>query len=458
MIFPIVGTFAARRATGSESDYLLGGRSFGSLVVGLSAGAAAVSGFIMVAVVGMGYSLGISALFIPLSYFLGDILFWTFFPARLNRTARSLDCYTVPELLSSGVTGHSVSHIRSAAAIITIVFVGIYASAQLLAASKTLGGTFQLDRTTGSVIAAVVILSYCAKGGLRASVWNNFVQANIMMLTAFGMLIAALIVGGGPQHIIDSLTALDPELLNIWTGFAQGPLVFAVVGFAGAAFGFNLSAPQFIVRLVAGRSPDEVARAKWIYIFFMQFMWICMTLFGVIMRVVLPDIDDPEQALPLFARTTLDPWLVGAVMAGVFSAIVSTLDAQLLVISSAVAVDVAPNLHQRLTERFGENYRIMTTVVVAIVLVLIAVSVESTMFTLVFFAGSALTGAFAPALIVVILHWRTNATAIKVCMLTGLTVAIAWRATGLSAYMIEGLPGLMAGLLAHAGVIGLTRE
>lgn len=45
VLFLGIGAYAAAKATASEDDYLIGGRSFGSLFVGLSAGATGNSGF-----------------------------------------------------------------------------------------------------------------------------------------------------------------------------------------------------------------------------------------------------------------------------------------------------------------------------------------------------------------------------------------------------------------------------
>ena len=60
---------------------------------------------------------------------------------------------------------------------------------------------------------------------------------------------------------------------------------------------------------MAAKSPNDAAKSRWIYIGFMQITWISMTLFGVLMNVFLPDITDPEQALPIFTSIHLHPML-----------------------------------------------------------------------------------------------------------------------------------------------------
>ena len=454
LIFPVVGVIASKRLTGTKQDYLLGGRSSGKILVGLSAGATANSGFLMIASVGLGYTMGISAIVFPLSWFTGELIFWTFFPERVNKIARDANCNTVPELINSRTNNKNTHVIRLFAAFVTIIFIGIYAAAQLLAAGKTVGAVFEMDLAWGILFSAVVITSYCAKGGLRASMWNNVIQALIMMAASYGMLIAAIVIGSGPEKIIQDLSLIDPNLVSFPGGFPTTLiLVASAIGFAGAAFGFDLSAPQFMVRLFSGRTPEEVKKAKWIYLGFIQTTWLSMVIFGVILRALIPDIEDPEQGLPTFAMQYLNPLLVGFVMAGIFSAIVSTLDAQLLVVSSAFTVDVSPKLYDKLLTKIGSKIHIIITIIVALALVLIAINVESTVFTLVVFSGSALTGAFAPIVLVIVMKWDTNLRAVKACMSVGLITALVWRISGMSDVMIEALPGMIAGLMAHLAVM-----
>ena len=78
------------------------------------------------------------------------------------------------------------------------------------------------------------------------------------------------------------------------------------------------------------------------------------------------------------------------------------------------------------------------------------------MFDLIVISGSALTGAFGPAMLVLIFNVPTSPPAIKTSMITGLSVAIAWRAFGMSEFMIEALPALVAGILAQMLVVAVT--
>jgi len=452
VLFLVVGTLVARRSAGSREEYLLGGRSNGKFVVGLSAGAAAASGFIMVGAVGSGYTMGLAAVLFPLSWLLGDLLFWQFFPRRLYNTATHYNCFTVPALLDAKTADRSAMSVRRIAGFLVVVLIGLYATAQLLAAGKTVSGAFDVDLTVGVVIAAVVILLYCAKGGLKSSIINNFIQAIIILLTTVTMLTVVLVMAGGPVAAFEQIEALDPALVSFGN---LGGLMLAglVLGWAATAFGFDLSSPQFLVRLFSGKSDDEVTASKWVYLSFMQIAWISMSLFGLMLNLFLPDLADPEQGLAEFSATYFNPWLVGIVMGGIFSAIASTLDAQLLVISSAFTEDLFPKFFTRLIRRFGSVVQTSIPVLVAGVLIVMATNAGTTVFDLIILSASALAGAFTPIVLVVVFGWKTSAFALKASMLAGFFVCVVWRVLGYSDVLLETLPGMLTGLLVHALVV-----
>lgn len=173
-----IGALAARFSTHTDADYLLGNRSFGKYVIGLSAGATANSGWIMIGAVGAAYSQGFSAFLLIIAYFLGDLTFWMLFPERINKMSIERNSQTVPELIGSAIEKPQGKRtITLIAALLTVVFIGAYTAAQFAAAGKTLEVFFGLKPELGALIAVVAILIYSVTGGIRASIWTDVVQS-----------------------------------------------------------------------------------------------------------------------------------------------------------------------------------------------------------------------------------------------------------------------------------------
>jgi sodium/proline symporter len=460
-VYAVAAHLAVTRGTGTDSDYLTAGRSAGRMLVGLSAGAASASGFIMTGAVGAGYAIGLSALFMPLSWFAGDLLFWSLFPARIHRLAKRHGCETVPALLGAAVPDPARISVRAVAALCIVVFVGLYAAGQLLAAGKTLNAVSGMPQDWAILTAALIVILYCARGGLRASMWTNALQAVVMISIACGALAFAVMDCGGWGAMLERLAVAHPSLLDPLGVAGTWPLLaLFAAGFAGAALGFDLSTPQLLVRVMAGRDDREAAAARWYYLGFMQLTWCAMTLFGVAARVLLPDLGDPEQALPLYALANLPPWITGLVMAGIFSAIASTLEGQFLVLSSSVAVDIAPALRARLP---GRQLDAAATAAVGLVLGVLTMGVAATVFDLIIFAANALSAAFAPVMLILLTGSRATPASLKWAMTVGVLVAVAWRWAGWDRMLLEALPGIVAGLAAHrivllAGARGMLRR
>lgn len=457
VIFLWIGALAAKVSSNTESDYLLGDRSFGKVFVGLSAGATGNSGWIMVGAVGMAYTIGISSLLMVLPSFLGELAFWTFFPDKVNQLSVEQDSQTVPEFLGATVKKPKGKRIVTLiVALITVIFIGAYTSAQFAAAAKTLDVFFGVDPSIGALIAAGSIMVYCVTGGLRASVWTDVVQAFVVMFVSFGMLAVAVVAGGGVSEIFSKLHDIDPNLTNLTAGFNPWTLLALMVGFFFYGFGFDISQPQILVRLLAGRSPEETKQAKWTYMAYVYSTWIAMILFGIACRALIPDLDDPEQALPFYAMQNFPPVLVGVVLAGVFSVIASTADSQLLVCSSALARDISPSFHRKMSRKYGLKYEQAATFLVGLLAVMGTMTISSTVFSLILFATGAVAASIGPAMLIALLKRRTNHLALSATMLAGLITAIVWRVLGYSDILYEALPGFIVGLLVHEVLVKIV--
>ena len=480
MLMVVVGNISARRKRKhTAEDYLLAGRIHGRFAVALSAASSAVSGFIMIGAVGAGYTMGVVALMMPLGWFFGDLVFWSLFPDQINRRARDHHYNTVPEFISKNAAlgarssgsknpGEAVaapvnqrtvesriSLVRKYLAIAIIILVGGYAVGQYLAVGKAVSVVFDISMPAAVILSGVVILAYSAKGGLESSIPTQFFQALIMLTTTLGMLSVATWLGGGPAQLMDALQSTHPELLSFKVGESWWLSLLFFAGFAGAAFAFNMGTPNLLVRIMAARSPEEAVKSRWVYMGFMQATWLSMSLFGLLMNVFFPDIADPEQALPVFSQEYLHPLISGAVMAGIFASVASTLDGQVLVVSSSFAVDVSPGFYRRMTRRFGLRYQSMVTIFVSCAVGTVAILLKDStnVFDIIVISASAMGGTVGLAFFITLMRWRTSVPALLTGLAAAILTALAWRHYGLTQYVLEAAPSFIAGLVTHQFII-----
>src|SRR5262245_2248755 len=292
--------------------------------VGLSAATTANSGFIVTGAVGLGYASGLQWVLLPISWLLGDLLFWYLFPARINDLGRRAQATTLSELMTYGVTGRAASVISILCGLLILVCLGGYTAAQWLAGQKFLGGALAMPEWAALGLFALLIVAYSSIGGFRGSIYTDTLQAVVRIIgTVLALAVIAWFAVADGANFTGNIGLAGTDFLSLFPGGFAITAGF-VFGFAAAAIGFGLGQPQIVTRYLAGSSPGETRSAWWIYVGFVQFTWIAMTVFGVILRGVMPGISDPETGLSVFFHKHMGALLTGIIVADVFATIAST--------------------------------------------------------------------------------------------------------------------------------------
>lgn len=180
-----------------------------------------------------------------------------------------------------------------------------------MAGQKFLAGAFALPGWAALGLFALLIIVYSSIGGFRGSIYTDALQAGIRMVGTIVALAAVIWFAVADSATYwHNMTSAGDGFLNPFPG-GIGITAGFVAGFAAAAIGFGLGQPQIVSRYLAGSSPNETRSAWWIYIGFVQFTWIAMTVFGLVLRGVMPGIDDPETGLSVFFQTNIGALLTG---------------------------------------------------------------------------------------------------------------------------------------------------
>ncbi len=442
--FVLVGLYSATRRRSTTEDYLLASRDVSPWLTALSAAATNNSGYMFIGLIGWTYSVGISAMWLMVGWISGDYLAWWFVHRRLRDRSQREGRQTIPTFLGEGLPGGGAWVVRSSA-LITLVFLGIYAAAQLKAGSKALQVLFGWDIAAGIVIGAVIVLLYCLFGGIRASIWTDALQSIVMIGSMSVLVLIAAARTGGFGGLWAALAAIDPALVDPIPRDLRFGFAAYLLGWIAAGIGV-VGQPHIMVRAMAIDSAASIRRARTIYVlWYAAFSAICVTC-GLAARVLLrPGAGfDPELALPLLSTDLLPPVLIGLILAGLFAATMSTADSQILSCSAALTQDLVP--------RWRGSYWIAKagTLVVTLAVATIALSGSANVFALVVLAWSALASALGPLLIVRSFGLPVDGRAALGMMIGGLACMLVWRfGLGWSYSLYEVLPGMAGGLVFY---------
>ncbi len=442
-LFLAVGLASAFQAKKSRTDYYLASSGVPPWLAGLSAVATNNSGYMFIGVIGFTYTTGLAAIWLMVGWIVGDFLASLFIHRRLREATDRTHEASFAAVIASWNQSEFVVW-RRVAAVIMVVFLGAYAAAQISAGGKALQGVLGWSPEVGAVVVAVMILSYSAAGGIRASIWTDAIQS-FVMLAAMTLLFFVGVYGiGGPGITLAKMNAVPgfmdlfpPDLL--FPGFLG--IAMFIVGWMFAGFSV-VGQPHIMVRFMALDSPDHMVRARaWYYGYFTLF-YALATGVGMLSRLYLPELDglDPELALPTMALELLPAIFVGMILAGIFAATMSTADSLVLSCSAAITHDLLPHRLETPWE-----LKAATAFVTALALG-IALSENQSVFSLVILAWSVLASAFAPLLTIYALGRRTSETGAIVSMVVGVAVALIWRQLGFHDSVYEGMPGILAGL------------
>ncbi len=444
LLFTAVGIYSATQKQNNTTDYLLAGRSVNPWFTALSAMSTGQSGFLFIGQVGYAYKIGISSIWLSIGWALGDYIAWWLFFRKLREISEETETETVSAFLGQNTNGVRVITVISA--LITIAFLGTYAAAQLAAGSKALSAVFNWDYRIGVVIGTVIVAIYCFSGGIRASIWTDTIQAIVMIFSLLLLLVVSIIKCGGFNGLLTQLGGIDPALVNLSP--ADLPLGFIpfFLGWTVAGFGV-VGQPHIMVRAMAIDNAQNVAKARDIKAIASLIAAFASLGVGLTARVLLPELlnsNNSELALPLLALNLLPAALVGLMLAGVFSATMSTADSQILSCSAALTQDVFP--------QFAHSYKIVKlgTLTVTATIFVIALAENQSVFFLVTFAWSALASALGPLFMVRVLQKPINRTIAIAMMVVGISTALIWTITPeLSKLIYAVLPGMAAGILVY---------
>jgi sodium/proline symporter len=295
----------------------------------------------------------------------------------------------------------------------------------------------------GVLIGAMIVLMYSISGGIRASIWTDVAQSILMIVSMGGLLIIAFYTIGGFSELWQQLHSLDPQLVAWFptqtdAGF---PLYFA----GWLAFGFGvLGQPHIMVRPMIIKHSSQLKTAKMIY-----FTWYTLFNFGALgvgltARLLLPELGelDTELALPILATKLLPDLLIGGILAGIFSATISTADSQILTCSAAISQDLFPKWKSKL------SMSKIATLLTMVIVVIISLYASQNVFVLVTFAWSSLAVILGPLIILKCLNFEVgNKTSLSMMLVPFLFVLLWSQVFKLSGAINETLPGFILSFL-----------
>ena len=414
-------------------DYVLGGRQLSPTVAALSAGAADMSGWLLMGLPGVIYLSGLSKSdsWMAIGLTIGAWINWKMIAPRLRSyTEVAGDAVTVPVFLSNRL--HDKKNLlRIVSGIIILVFFTFYVSSGMVSGGKFFESSFHQNYLTGMLLVAGITMFYTFFGGFMGASYTDMVQGLLMVTALIAVPIVAVTNMGGANTVIDAIANTKPDALNLFAGTS-------IIGIASAlAWGLGyFGQPHIIVRFMALRTPEDAKAGRRI-----GMSWMVLTVLGAISTAFVgiayfathpeASVTDKEKAETVFldlAQILFHPFIAGMILAAVLAAIMSTLSSQLVVCSSALVEDLYNVFSKKkLTSNQSLWLGRIAVALVAVIATLMALDKNNSILSLVEFAWAGFGSAFGP-IVILSLYWRklTLPGALS-SMLVGAVLTFFWR-------------------------------
>ena len=334
LLMMIVLTIKYMRS-GTLESYLVNNRNTGMILLVFTTLATFVGGGTSIGLISMGYQAGFAATGVGVAYFLGFFLVAWYAP-RIHRAGVKFNIFSFPQYLNHAFgVGPNSSFSRWFSTVVTGVNIFIFfflLAAQFVGMASLLKYAFGLGYITAAVISCVIVIFYTAMAGLAGVILTDMVQFIVIVL----MMIVIFIPGiWADTNGLAALGQLPSEMLN------------------GTMYGwaFLIGLPLFIApsvlvrmdiwqRLLAARS-EKVARkaALWSGFGMLPF-YLLFPLVGMAMRVQSGDTLAPDDTTFLFLSRHSTNGLLAFSVVGLMSALMSSGDSFLNIISISAVNDL----------------------------------------------------------------------------------------------------------------------
>jgi len=451
--------FWASRGSSSVAGYYVAGKKLPSWVIAFSSNTTGESAWLLLGLTGMGYLVGIHALWIVLGEVTGVALAWVFVGLRFKEYTDRYDSITVPDYLETRFKDKR-HVIRMVSVVIIISMVTAYTAAQLTASGKTFGSFLGTSYEVGVLIGVVFILFYTIVGGFKAVAYNDLLHGILMFSGLLVLPIVGIAAVGGWGELTTQLRAIDPNLLQPMGELGWSPAgISSAIGFVGIGLAF-LGAPQLLTRFISAKSRGEIVNGSVIAVICIVVFDIGAVFAGMAGRVLFGGLTDPETILPIMSAELFPAVFTGLFLVIVLAAILSTVDSLLILASSAVVRDVVQKVYNpNLTERQLSMLGRLTTAVIGIGALALALPEVRVVFWFVLFAWSGIASAFAPV-VLCSLFWKGTTRAGATCgMIAGFVTTVLWVLFLKESFydLYEMIPGFAAGFAVTIGVSLITK-
>ncbi len=354
-----VGLLGHRLFRGTGDDYFLASRSIGPFILLMTLFGTHMTAFSLLGASGEAYhrGIGVFSLMASSSALIAPVIFLAI-GTRLWRLGKQHGLLTQVQFFRER---WGSDRLAMALFVLLVLFLVPYLLVGVMGGGLTFaeitGG--QVPSWLGSLLICGVVGIYVSAGGVRSTSWANTLQTLVFMtLGALTFVVIVRSLGG----LTSALGQVDPELLMHGDSIPLAMLFsYTLIPLSVGMF------PHIFMHWLTARNEAAFRLPVVAYPLCIAAVWLPSVLLGVLGTAQVPGLEGPAANSVLLRMISLraPEVLVGLLGAGVFAAVMSSLDSQILSLSTLFTQDVARrsrlggHLDERAQVRLGRLFVIL---------------------------------------------------------------------------------------------------
>jgi solute:Na+ symporter, SSS family len=439
--------FGVRRIKMDPSQYIVGGRSFGTLFLWVLMAGEIYTTFTFLGIAGLSYSQGAPAYYI-LAYGTTAYIIAYFLTPAVWRVGKEHGLLTGPDFFEVRYGSRALA---LGVAILQFLMIVPYVSLQLsgLQILLRIAGYGMYDATVSVCIGFIVLALFVYGAGLRGTAWASVVK-DVFVLGAviFAGIAIPVRFFGSPAAMFDHVLAKHPQMLVLPPGGAFHGTVWYVSTVLLTGLGFYMG-PQTFNAVFSARSEGTLRRNAMLLPFYQCFL-ILMLFAGFASALIVPGLKGTavDQSFLLVVQHFYPSWVLGLVAAAGALAALIPASALILAGASVITKNVAGDIFGFATDDAARTLltRVLV-VVVAVLALLVWLVAQKTVVEMLLLYYNGITQ-FFPGVAATFLWRRATALGVGVGIATGLAVAVPLAAFNVTPWGINpGFIGLIANVM-----------
>ena len=237
-----------------------------------------------------------------------------------------------------------------------MVSLTVYMVAQMKAAGITAEALLGVDYNTAITVATLVFILYVSFGGMVAVTVTDVMQGALLFLLMGAAAVVLAVSAGSPFGSLQAATAASPSFGQLPAG-GSGYLSYFVIWASAIPV-----IPHIVMRVATARDPRSARLSLNVAtVMYGVMILAAILLIAPVGIVEFPGLTDPDQVFLRVIGEHFPPVLRGLAVAAVLAAVMSTTDAFLLAVSSAVAHDLLGGFLSKKSQRVQAAARLGAT-------------------------------------------------------------------------------------------------